>query len=159
MDQSSPRFAEALLPSNLVVEKVRFSDKLTSYDQDKLQNIIKYYTNYRKNHYDDNIGIAIENQRREEKQKEIHRELQKLKDVRTTEKYMLLKDERCKIYEQIENFEEPLDSLDAAQNETIESLCNLIEIIENKQLQIIDTEGVNIEFLKNNNINVIKVLL
>ena len=128
MDQSSHRFAEALLPSNLVVEKVRFSDKLTSYDQDKLQNIIKYYTNYRKNHYDDNIGIAIENQRREEKQKEIHRELQKLKDVRTTEKYMLLKDERCKIYEQIE------DIIYENNEDKIESLCNSIEMIENKKL-------------------------
>ena len=128
-------------------------DKLTTNDQDKLQNILQYYTKYRKNHYDDNIGIAIENQRREEKQKEIHRELQKLKKVRTTEKYMLLKDERYKIYEQIE------DIIYENNEDKIESLCNSIEMIENKQLQIIDTEGVNIKFLKDHNINVIKVLL
>ena len=128
-------------------------DKLTTNDHDKLQNILQYYTKYRKNHYDDNIGIAIENQRREEKQKEIHRELQKLKKVRTTEKYMLLKDERYKIYEQIE------DIIYENNEDKIESLCNSIEMIENKQLQIIDTEGVNIKFLKDHNINVIKVLL
>ena len=128
-------------------------DKLTTNDQDKLQNILQYYTKYRKNHYDDNIGIAIENQRREEKQKEIHRELQKLKKVRTTEKYMLLKDERYKLYEQIE------DTISENKEDKIESLCNSIEMIENKQLQIIDTEGVNIKFLKDHNINVIKVLL
>ena len=128
-------------------------DKLTTNDHDKLQNILQYYTKYRKNHYDDNIGIAIENQRREEKQKEIHRELQKLKKVRTTEKYMLLKDERYKLYEQIE------DTISENKEDKIESLCNSIEMIENKQLQIIDTEGVNIKFLKDHNINVIKVLL
>lgn len=128
-------------------------DKLTTNDHDKLQNILQYYTKYRKNHYDDNIGIAIENQRREEKQKEIHRELQKLKKVRTTEKYMLLKDERYKLYEQIE------DIIYENNEDKIESLCNSIEMIENKQLQIIDTEGVNIKFLKDHNINVIKVLL
>ena len=79
-------------------------NKLTQNNQIKLQNILKYYTEYRKNNYDDNIGIVIENQRREEKQKEIRIELQKLKVVKTAEKYMLLKDERYKIYKQIENF-------------------------------------------------------
>jgi hypothetical protein len=34
-------------------------EKLTPDNQVKLQNIIQYYTEYRKTHYDDNIGIAI----------------------------------------------------------------------------------------------------
>ena len=140
-------------------------NKLTQNNQIKLQNILKYYTEYRKNNYDDNIGIVIENQRREEKQKEIRIELQKLKVVKTAEKYMLLKDERYKIYKQIENFvnktyEYKEDKIELKKiNETIESLCNLLEVIENKQLLLIDSEGVNRKFLEDHNINVLTRLL
>lgn len=121
-------------------------DKLTPDNQAKLHNILHYYTNYRKNHYDDNIGIAIENQQREEKQKEINKELEKVKVVRTTEEYIWLNDEKYKIYEQIET------SYDGEINETIESLCKYMKFIENKQLQLIRTAGVNIEWLEDNNI-------
>ena len=140
-------------------------DKHTPNDQHKLQNILQYYTEYRKIHYDDNIGIAIENRRREEKQKEIHRELQKLKDVRTTEKYVLLNDEKYTICKDIETcvdrmYEHKEDMIELKKiNETREMLYNSIETIENKQLEIIKTEGVNTEFLENNNIDVIDVML
>ena len=140
-------------------------DKLTPNDQIKLQNIIQYYTEYRKNHYDDIENITIENQRREEKEKEIRIELQKLKVVKTTEKYMLLKDERYKIYTQIEDFvnktyEYKEDKIELKKiNETIESLCNLLEVIENKQLRFIDSEGVNRKFLEDHNINVLTRLV
>ena len=77
-------------------------DKLTTNDQVKLQNILNYYTEYRKTHYDDNTGITIENQLREEGQKNINRELQKLQKVKTTEKYVLLRDEKTNICEKID---------------------------------------------------------
>lgn len=44
-------------------------DNLTPNDKVKLQNILNYYTEYRKTNYDNNIGITIENQRREEEKK------------------------------------------------------------------------------------------
>ena len=135
---------------------------LTPNIQDKLQNILQYYTTYRKEHYDDNIGIAIENQRREEKQKEIHKELQKLQEVRTTEKYIELKDEKYKIYQQIKKtYGKDTIGPNSKKNkeDKINSLCNLLEIIENKQLHLIDSEGVNRKFLEDHNINVITKLL
>ncbi len=145
-------------------------DKLTPDNQFKLQNIIQYYTEYRKTHYDDNIGIAIENQRREEEQKKIHKELQKLKDVKTTEKYVLLNNEKYNIYEQIETYEHDIETYEDKiceneviielnkKNETLEKLKTLYESIEKHQLETINTEGVNIKFLEDNNINVYLML-
>ena len=145
-------------------------EKLTPDNQVKLQNIIQYYTEYRKTHYDDNIGIAIENQRREEEQKKIHKELQKLKDVKTTEKYVLLNNEKYNIYEQIESYEHDIDTYEdkICENEdiielnekikTLEKLKTLYESIEKQQFETINTEGVNIKFLEDNNINVYLML-
>jgi predicted nucleic acid-binding Zn-ribbon protein len=145
-------------------------EKLTPDNQVKLQNIIQYYTEYRKTHYDDNIGIAIENKRREEEQKKIHKELQKLKDVKTTEKYVLLNNEKYNMYEKIETYEHDIDTYEdkICENEdiielnekikTLEKLKTLYESIEKQQLETINTEGVNIKFLEDNNINVYLML-
>jgi hypothetical protein len=145
-------------------------EKLTPDNQVKLQNIIQYYTEYRKTHYDDNIGIAIENKRREEEQKKIHKELQKLKDVKTTEKYVLLNNEKYNMYEKIETYEHDIDTYEdkICENEdiielnekikTLEKLKTLYESIEKQQFETINTEGVNIKFLEDNNINVYLML-
>ena len=106
-------------------------DKLTTNDQVKLQNILNYYTEYRKTHYDDNTGITIENQLREEGQKNINRELQKLKDVKQTEKYVLLINEKYKTHKEIEI----------------------------KQLEMIKTGRVNTDLLGDNNINALTRLV
>lgn len=136
-------------------------DKLTSNYQVKLQNIINYYSEYRKTHYDDNIGITIENQRREEEQKVINTELQKIKDVKTTEKYVLLNNEKYNICEQIKTYYNRIDEKNndiievKILYEIIETLYNSIEIIEDKQLEIIKkTEGINIELLENHLITI-----
>ena len=130
-------------------------DKLTPIYQTRLQNIIQYYTEYRKTHYDDNIGIMIENQRREEEKKEINRELQKLQKVKTTEKYVLLRDEKTNICEKIDKTYEKMDEnednieLTKVLRETLESLFNSLETIEIKQEEIIKESDVNTEFLEN----------
>ena len=74
-------------------------DKLTTHDKVKLQNILNYYTEYRKTNYDDNIGITIENQRREEEKKDIDREVQKIKIIKRTEEYVSLHKEKCIIHQ------------------------------------------------------------
>jgi hypothetical protein len=123
----------------------------------KMQNIINYYTEYRKTHYVDNIGIAIENQRREEERNKIRRELLKLKAVRNTEKYVLLQDEKLTIYKQIEMC---YDDVTGEQNDMLfETLCKRIETIESRQLELIKSEGVNVQLCEDNNINVITRLL
>ena len=120
-------------------------DKLAPNYQSKMQNIIQYYTEYRKSHYTDTVGITIENQRREEKRKDIYKELKKLKDVKSKEKYVLLNDERRNIYEQIEAYE------CSVTDEIFETLCTSLGEIEDKQLEIIKAEGINIKFLEDNN--------
>lgn len=130
-------------------------DKLTPIYQTRLQNIIQYYTEYRKTHYDDNVEIMIENQRREEEKKEINRELQKLQKVKTTEKYVLLRDDKTNICEKIDKTYEQMDEnednieLTKVLRETLESLFNSLETIEIKQEEIIKDSDVNTEFLEN----------
>ena len=140
-------------------------DKLATHDKVKLQNILNYYTEYRKTHYDDNTGITIENQRREEEKKDIHRELQKLKNVKTSEKYILLNNEKYNTYKEIEIYEGRIyehkkDTIELNKiNETLDVLYNSIETIKNKQLEMIKTEGVNTDLLGDNNINAITRLV
>lgn len=127
-------------------------DNLTPNDQVKLQNIIKYYSEYRKTHYDDNVGIAIENQRRKEKRKEIDIELQKIEDIKTTEKYVLLSDEKSNICKQLETYYDRMfENKDNMINiyETIETLEILYDSIANKQINIIMSAGINKELLDN----------
>jgi hypothetical protein len=141
-------------------------DKLAPNLKTKLQNILQHYTEYRKAYYDDNVGIANENKRREEVRMEIHRELQKFKNARETEKYVLLNNEKYKIYEQIEAYEHIIyndNDEDAVElkkiNETLGILYDSIESIKHKQLEIIKTEGVNTKFLEDNNIDVMARLV
>jgi hypothetical protein len=127
-------------------------DNLTPNDQVKLQNIIQYYSEYRKTHYDDNVGIAIENQRRKEKRKEIYIELQKIEDIKTTEKYVLLSDEKSNICKQLETYYDRMfENKDNMINiyETIETLEILYDSIANKQINIIMSAGINKELLDN----------
>jgi len=140
-------------------------DNLVPEDQAKLQNILRYYTEYRKTHYDDNDGIAIENKRREQQQEEIRKELQKLQKVRETEQYVGLINEKAKIYEQIETYEAIIyndndeDSIELKKiNEALGTLYSSIRSIGDQQLEIIKTE-VNVAFLEDNNISVIQTFL
>ena len=141
-------------------------DKLSPGDQAKLQNILNYYTEYRKAHYDDNDGIAIENKRREEEQLKVQEELQKLKEARATEKYVALSNEKDNLYEQIDTYENIIynDNDEATMelekmNEAIAALYSSIVSIGHQQLEIIKAEGVNIQFLEDNCINVMTVLI
>ena len=140
-------------------------DKLTANDKVKLQNILNYYTEYRKTNYDDNTGITIENQRRKEERKDIDRELQKLINVKTNEKYILLNNEKYNTYKEIEIYEDRInehkkDTIELNKiNETLDVLYNSIETIKNKQLEMIKTEGVNTDLLGDNNINAITRLV
>jgi len=149
-------------------------DKLTQDIQRyKLQNILEYYTEYRKSHYDDTISIEIENKKRQEKQQEIYKELQKLKNVKKTEEYILLIDEKNKInreiiiyediiyeirntYEDYKHYEDVLDDTEEVKNicDKIEILYNTIKRIEDKQLDVIKKNGIDIELLENDNIKI-----
>ena len=148
-------------------------DKLTPNDKSKLQNIMKYYTEYRKTRYDDIIGIQIENKKRQEKQQEIDKQLQKFENIKRTEQYILLNDEKYNINKQIENYEDIIyeirntyeeyktyeDILDDAEEvkticEKIKILYDIIETIEHKQLDVIKENGIDIELLENNNIKI-----
>jgi len=145
-------------------------DNLVPDDQAKLQNILRYYTEYRKTHYDDNDGIAIENKRREQQQEEIRKELQKLQKVRETEQYVGLINEKAKIYEQIETYEGIIDEIrdtyeeyntyeDSYDNEEVQIICDKIEklfgaikTIECKQLDVIKVNGIDTELLEDRKI-------
>jgi hypothetical protein len=136
-------------------------ENLTPNDHAKLQNILNYYTEYRKAHYDDNAGIAIENKMREENQIEIRKELQKLQDAKETKQYLVLSNEKSKIYEQIEEYENIIyndndeDTIELKKiNEALGKLYSSVESVIQQQLDIVKTEGVNVEFLENNHINV-----
>jgi hypothetical protein len=122
-------------------------DKLSPICQVKLQNIIKHYNNCRKYHQD-NKCIAIENQRREEERKEIDDQLRKINMVQTSEEYLLLTDEKSKINNQFETYEED-------NGEILDILCDKFEMIEKKQLEMIkSTGGINFEFLEGKGITI-----
>jgi len=122
-------------------------DKLSTICQEKLQDILKHYNNCRK-YYQDNKGITIENQRREEERKEIDDQLRKINTVQTSEEYVLLSDEKSKIYNHFETYEED-------NGEILDILCDKLEMIEKKQLEMIkNTEGINFEFLEEKNMKI-----
>jgi len=144
-------------------------DKLTPNDKSKLQNILQYYTEYRKTHYDDNIGIEIENKKRQEKQEEIDRQLQKIKNIKKTEQYILLTDEKNDINKQIIINEDNIDEIresyeniyDDDDSEEVKIMCDkikklycIIEMIEHKQLNVIKENDIDTELLENNNIKI-----
>ena len=148
-------------------------DKLTPNDKSKLQDILQYYTEYRKTHYVDIIGIEIENKKRQEKQEEIDRQLQKIKNIKKTEQYVLLTHEKNDINKQIifyedivyeirntyEDYKQYEDILDDNEEvklicDKIEKLYGIIEMIEHKQLNVIKENDMDIELLENNNIKI-----
>ena len=148
-------------------------DKLTLNDKYKLQNIIHYYTEYRKAHYINNIEIDIENKKREQKQEEIDEQVEKIKNVKKLEQYVLLNDEKNNINKQIENYEDNVYEIRKTYEEykqyediltdseevknilnKIEILHNIIETIEDKQLNVIKENGIDTELLENNNIKI-----
>jgi hypothetical protein len=123
-------------------------DKLSTICQEKLQNIIKHYNNCRKYHQDNNHFITIENQRREEVKKEIDDQLRKINMVQTSEEYLLLSDEKSKINNQFEAYEEDND-------EILDILCDKLEMIEKKQLEMIkSTDDIDFEFLEEKNMKI-----
>lgn len=143
-------------------------DKLTPNDKSKLQNILQYYTEYRKTHYDDIIGIEIENKKRQQKQEEIDRQLQKIKNIKKKEQYVLLTDEKNDINKQIIINEDNIDEIRESyediyddDSEEVKIMCDkikklycIIEMIEHKQLDIIKENGIDTELLENNNIKI-----
>jgi len=146
-------------------------DKLTPNDKSKLQNILQYYIEYCKTHYDDIIGIEIDNKKRQQKQKEIDKQLQKIKNIKKTEQYVLLKDEKCDINKQIMICKDNIDEFSNKEYEVynkdiydieevkiiwdkMEKLYYIIETIEHKQLDIITENGIDTEFLENSNIKI-----
>jgi len=148
-------------------------DKLTLNDKYKLQNIIHYYTEYRKAHYINNIEIDIENKKREQKQEEIDEQVEKIKNVKKLEQYVLLNDEKNNINKQIEIYEDNVYEIRKTYEEykqyediltdseevknilnKIEILHNIIETIEDKQLNVIKENGIDTELLENNNIKI-----
>lgn len=141
------------LPFNAKFRNIKMNE-LTSNNQEKLKNIIHYYDDFRKTNYVNNKTISIETQRRKEIQTNITLELQKIKDVKKTDKYMLLKTEKSKIYDQIFTYEDNTDDENTYYDE-IDNLYNTIKTIEYKQLEIIKTNGINIKFLEDNNIKYI----
>ena len=141
------------LPFNAKFRNIKMNE-LTSNNQEKLKNIIQYYDDFRKTNYVNNKAISIENQRRKEIQTNITLELQKIKDVKKTDKYMLLKTEKSKIYDQIFTYEDNTDDENTYYDE-IDNLYNTIKTIEYKQLEIIKTNGINIKFLEDNDIKYI----
>jgi hypothetical protein len=143
-------------------------EKLTPSNQIKLQNIIQYYNEYRKTYYDESIYIEIENKKREEQQYEIDKQLQKLENIKKTEEYLLLNNEKNNIikqildyenivydvrntYEEYKHYEDVLDDTEEVKIicEKITLLDNTIETIENKQLDIIKKNDIDIELFKN----------
>ena len=148
-------------------------EKLTPNEQKVLQNILQYYTEYRKTHFDDNIGIDIENKKRQKKQQDIDEEINKFENIKKTEEYVLLNDEKCKInkqiliyedtvyeirntYEEYKHYEDILDDTEEVKNicDKIETLYDMIETIEHKQLDIIKDNGIDTDLLENNNIKI-----
>jgi len=148
-------------------------DKLTLNEKYKLQNIINYYTEYRKANYIDNIEIDIENKKRQQKQEEIDEQLEKIKTIKKIEQYVLLNDEKNNInkqiliyednvyeirqtYEEYKQYEDILNDSEEVENilNKIEILNNIIETIEDKQLNIIKENGIDTELLENNNIKI-----
>jgi hypothetical protein len=148
-------------------------EKLTPNDQKVLQNILQYYTEYRKTHFDDTIGIDIENKKRQKKQQEIDEEVNKFENIKKTEEYVLLNDEKCKInkqiqiyedtvyeirntYEEYKHYEDILDDTEEVKNicDKMETLYDMIETIEHKQLNVIKDNGIDTDLLENSNIKI-----
>jgi len=148
-------------------------EKLTPNNQKVLQNILQYYTEYRKTHFDDNIGIDIENKKRQKKQQDIDEEVNKFENIKKTEEYVLLNDEKYKInkqiliyedtvyeirntYEEYKHYEDILDDTEEVKIicNKIETLYDMIETIEHKQLDIIKDNGIDTDLLENSNIKI-----
>jgi hypothetical protein len=126
----------------------------------KLENILQYYENYRKFHYDKNEDIAIEKRRREEEQNEICRERQKINDIKTTEEYRALSMEKSNISEELEIYvDRLLDEEEGSDNvpditDAIERCKNEYEEIVMKLIMVLRSYGVNIDFLESKDIDI-----
>ena len=87
------------------------------------------------------------------------------KHVKQTEKYVLLINEKYKTHKEIEIYEDRIyehkeDTIELNKiYETLDELYDSIETIENKQLEMIKTGGVNTDLLGDNNINALTRLV
>ena len=135
--------------------------KLEIKEQSKLRNILQKFTNIRKTFYDDNVGIKIELNKREEEHKMIRNELQKIEEVKKSNKYLELYICKLRIFEEIEFYDEKLDSKNEdGVNITpkefelncseIHDLYEVIKKIDIKQMNIIKEWGINVDFLEQN---------
>jgi hypothetical protein len=129
-------------------------------NQVKLENILQYYENHRKTHYDNNEDIAIENRRREEEQTEICRERQKINDIKTTEEYRALSMEKSNISEELETYvDRLLDEEEGSDNvpgitDAIERSKSEYDKIVMKLIMVLRCYGVNIDFLESKDIDI-----
>jgi hypothetical protein len=141
-------------------------EKLTPNNQIRLQNILQYYSEYRKTHYIDNISIEKENKKRQEEKNEVDKQLQQVENIKKLEEYVILDKEKNKIkkeinnyenivyeirntYEEYKKYEDVLSDTEEVQIicEKITKLDDIIEEIEKKQLDIIKKNGIDTELL------------
>jgi len=139
-------------------------EKLAPNDQTKIQKILDYYTEYRKTHYDDTIGIENENKRRQEEQREIDKQIQIVENIKQTESYVLLAHEKQDInnqivnyentvydirntYEEYKHYEDIMDDTEEVKSifDKIQTLYDTIETIERKQREFIQANGIDID--------------
>ena len=111
--------------------------------------------------------------RRQQKQEEIDEQVEKIKNVKKLEQYVLLNDEKNNINKQIEIYEDNVYEIRKSyeeykqyedilnDSEEVKNICNKIEIlhntietIEHKQLDVIKENGIDTEMLENNNIKI-----
>lgn len=140
-------------------------DNLTPNNKARLQNILQFYTEYRKTNYDDIHGIEIENKKRQAKQEEINKQLQKIENIKKTEKYVLLHNEKYNIIKQIGFYQDNINEFrntyaydehitykyTKIEEEVIiicHKLYHMIKMIEDKQLDIIKGNGIDTELLE-----------
>jgi predicted nicotinamide N-methyase len=143
-------------------------DHLCPSDQARLRDILQYYDNYRRTHYDDNVGITVENRRREAEQAEIERHLARIREVQATELYQELSREKAGIRDQMDHYECLLWGAGAGEDEPPVDITILREIFDTlgktlaslvtKQLELLEAAGVDVVFLDDKGVNIKAVL-
>jgi len=143
-------------------------DHLRPSDQARLRDILRYYDNYRRTHYDDNVGITVENRRREAEQAEIERHLTRIREVQATEPYQELSREKAGIRDQMDHYECLLWGADYEEDEppvdittlreTLDTLGKTLASLVTKQLVLLEAAGVDMVFLDDKDVNVKAVL-
>jgi len=124
-----------------------------------MENILQYYTNYRKLHYDDNVGIAAEEERRKHEQQEFNRQMEMVRDVQKTVKYQQLEREKQDLEEEMELLDYMLSDDDDTWSGIIRPFYSALKAIRNAQLDLLRAEGVDFELLEKKLVNVSMLVL